>query len=125
MRRRICTWICRAAALCGFAALVMLNYSDSMRVVRNLPETIYVSEAERLPEILSSDGASAVRVDRQQAERMSDVADTLYTFRLLGLVPLKTVQVVRAGETLLVPGGNAVGITLHTAGVLVVGLGSV
>ena len=66
-------------------------------------------------------------MDVQQAERLSDVteAEQTYTFRLFGVAPLRSVRVVHTEQQYLVPGGTAVGITLHTRGVLVVGLGSV
>ena len=42
------------------------------------------------------------------------------TVRLLGVVPIKQVS-VRVEEKVLVPGGQAVGVAIRTAGVLVVG----
>lgn len=42
-------------------------------------------------------------------------------FRLLGLVPIKTVNVSVQPERRLVPGGQSVGVALNTAGVVVVG----
>ncbi len=43
------------------------------------------------------------------------------TFRLLGLVPLRTVKLSVRPERLLVPGGQSVGVAMNTGGVVVVG----
>lgn len=97
-----------------------------MMQIRALPETLYLTgEGSRFSALFTDEGAAAV--DVQQAQRLSDVTDAeqAYTFRLFGVAPLRTVRVVRTEQQYLVPGGTAVGITLHTRGVLVVGLGSV
>ena len=43
------------------------------------------------------------------------------TFRLLGLVPVKTVKVSVRPERVLIPGGQSVGVAMNTRGVVVVG----
>ena len=42
-------------------------------------------------------------------------------FKLLGIVPIKTVQVDVLPSMKLVPGGNSIGVVLHSRGVIVVG----
>ena len=125
MRKRVFRWSIQFAALCAAALLFAVNYSDRMRQIRALPETLYLTGGSGVSALFGADGGAAA-VDVQQAERLSDVTGgETYTFRFLGVVPLRTVQVVRTEQTQLVPGGSAVGITLYTRGVLVVGLGSV
>lgn len=114
----------------GIAVLLfVINYSDRMVQIRALPDTLYLTdESGRVGSLFDDAGGKGVAaVDVQQAERLSDVLEDgeAYTFRFLGVIPLRTVQVVRTDETYLTPGGCAVGITLYTRGVLVVGLGSV
>ncbi|MGN1067887.1 MAG: PDZ domain-containing protein, partial [Christensenellales bacterium] len=125
MKRRFYTILYKTAALLSISLLAAFHYSKPMCALRALPQTIRISDAQRLTEIFPASNAAALRVDAQTAERISDVSDTLYTFRLFGRIPLKTVKVVRTDDVRLIPGGSAVGITLHTAGVLLVGLGAV
>lgn len=125
LKRRFYTILYKTAALLSISLLAAFHYSKPMCALRALPQTIRISDAQRLTEIFPASNAAALRVDAQTAERISDVSDTLYTFRLFGRIPLKTVKVVRTDDVRLIPGGSAVGITLHTAGVLLVGLGAV
>ncbi len=117
---------CVGAALS--LALLLLYFSAPMRALRALPDTLYASDASdaRLLARALPPAGRAVTVGAAGGERLSDVTDaTVVTYRLFGVLPLKSVTVLRSGETLLTPGGSAVGITIHTRGVLVVGLGSV
>ena len=125
LKRRFYTILYKTAALLSISLLAAFHYSKPMCALRALPQTIRISDAQRLTEIFPASNAAALRVDAQTAERISDVSDTLYTFRLFGRIPLKTIKVVRTDDVRLIPGGSAVGITLHTAGVLLVGLGAV
>lgn len=50
-----------------------------------------------------------------------DVGEGELTFKLLGLVPLRTVKLSVRPERLLVPGGQSVGVAMTTGGVVVVG----
>lgn len=124
MKRRILCLCKKTAALAAIAFLVCLNYSDDMRKIRMLPDTLYLTETTEPSDFLPQQ-AAAVTVAAQRGDRLSDVVDTEYTFRLFGILPLRTVTLVRTEDVALIPGGQAVGITLHTAGVLVVGLGTV
>jgi len=127
LKHRIRNTCKKTAAFAAIAFLVCLNYSDDMRTVRMLPDTLYLTETtNRDLGLLPQKDTAMIAVDAQQAERLADVASDLsYTYRLFGVLPIRTVNVVRTTDTMLVPGGEAVGITLHTAGVLVVGLGTV
>lgn len=119
---RIAQWFSVGVAV----LLCFINYSERMIQIRALPETLHVTgEAGRFSRLLASEAPAAAAVDVQHAERLSDVGEELYTFRLFGVIPVRSVRVVRTERQYLVPGGDAVGITLHTRGVLVVGMGSV
>ena len=109
-----------------------------MRRVRALPGEIRVAPEARqdvlptlsLPRWLSTGAeAEAAPVSAHADERLSNVADAgeraIMQYRLFGAIPVKSVAVVRSEEVMLVPGGFAVGITIRTQGVLVVGLGTV
>jgi len=49
------------------------------------------------------------------------LGNTTVQFKLLGLVPLRTVQVDVLPPIKLIPGGNSIGVVLHSRGVIVVG----
>lgn len=126
LNRRISRYLVRFLGIGAAIFLFAVNYSEHMMQIRALPETLYLTEEDgRFSGLFTQQGATAV--DVQQAERLSDVteAEQTYTFRLFGVAPLRSVRVVHTEQQYLVPGGTAVGITLHTRGVLVVGLGSV
>ena len=119
---RIAQWFSIGVAV----LLCFINYSERMLQIRALPDTLHVTgETGRFPQLLTPEAPAAAAVDVQHAERLSDVGEELYTFRLFGVVPIRSVRVVHTERQYLVPGGVAVGITLHTRGVLVVGMGSV
>ena len=50
-----------------------------------------------------------------------EAGEATLTYRLLGLIPVKTVSVTVETERTLVPGGQSVGVALLTEGVVVVG----
>lgn len=82
----------------GIAVLLfVINYSDRMVQIRALPDTLYLTdESGRVGSLFDDAGGEGVAaVDVQQAERLSDVLEDgeAYTFRFLGVIPLRTVQV--------------------------------
>ena len=114
-------------------AICALNYTQPMRALRALPDTIRISDASEaaLPRFAESLAPwliaqqSAVPASASGDERLQDVQRSAVTYRLFGVLPLRTVETVRSESVYLVPGGTAVGITIRTQGVLVVGLGAV
>ena len=132
MSKRIAARVkkCVGVALC--AALLSLYGSEGMRQLRALPETVHVSGQEGdasplsgLSERWFAPADGVVSVSSSADERLENVASSTVTYRLFGVIPLKSVRVVRSEPVYLVPGGMAVGITIRTQGVLVVGLGTV
>lgn len=99
-----------------------------MRTVRALPDAVR-GTGENLPDAESLGrgfiaSERAVPASARTDERLASVEGRL-TYRLFGVFPLRTVRLLSGEEVRLMPGGTAVGITIHTDGVLVVGLGSV
>ena len=68
-------------------------------------------------------GAARLEVDRDDGARLSGVreGDATLTYRLLGLLPVKRVDVSVTTGRRLIPGGQSVGVAIDTAGVVVVG----
>ncbi len=111
--------------------MMALYLSAPMRALREMPAAIRLPRgaaaedtAWQRPKWLTADTV-AVPVSQRGDERLTDIDRFTRTYRLFGVVPIKTVEVLRTDEVYLVPGGAAVGITIHTRGVMVVGLGAV
>ena len=128
------------------AAILWFNFTPQVQSLRLLPEQINMVAGG----VLEWNLFFPVRVDidtpvvgaaGSRDERLADVGatpissrvslsadtvgDTRYTVKLFGVIPVKSVTVKVAPERLLIPGGQAVGIALHTEGVLVVGIAEV
>ena len=110
------------------AAILAFNYSAPMRAVRELPDEIYGSyqlNAGRWPffTVETPDGDTAA-VASDLGETLGGPAGSKIEIALFGRIPIKTIQTHPAESRMVMPGGCAVGITMHTNGLLVVGLGS-
>ena len=64
--------------------------------------------------------------DETLAEATGSGSNTSHlTIRLLGVIPVKQINIHVRDEVTLVPGGTSIGVTLHTRGALVVGITSI
>lgn len=108
----------------GAFALTAAAFSSPMRAIRSLPDTARSSSKLPGAAYTNSFFNGAQTASAQFAESLAD-ANGRITYRLFGVLPLRTVQLVSDETVLLTPGGTAVGITIRTEGVLIVGLGSV
>ena len=120
----------KAAGLLCSAALLTLYASAPMRQMRGLPDVVYAQtpESAALPEgtgWIRRTRANAIETLAGGGETLVDVAGERVVYRLFGKLPVRVVQVVQRDAVRLVPGGSAVGITIRTQGVLIVGLGTV
>ena len=109
------------------SALVLTVYfSPQVPFLRTLPGMMSVAEGEEaqfgapfplMVEVQSADASMAQTLGDLEGQPSVDRA----TISLLGLLPLKEVDIEISEELRLYPGGQAVGVALHTQGVLVVG----
>lgn len=110
-------------------ALFAINYSEPVRLIRSLPSTLHLSkDPAEDPDYLRMDKSASgmIPVTASTDEHLVHAQQSgTYTYRLFDVIPLRTITVERGDSIFLVPGGSAVGITIRTNGVLVVGLGSV
>ncbi|MDO4572151.1 MAG: SpoIVB peptidase [Clostridia bacterium] len=133
MNRKLLSAPVRILGVALSLAVAVFNYLPSMRALRELPAVIRVTDGANGAEAALDRAASrwiyfseaSVAVSAQDAERLGEVADYSRTFLLFGRIPVKTVQVLHSEDVHLAAGGQAVGITIRTDGVLVVGLGAV
>ncbi|MGN0778406.1 MAG: SpoIVB peptidase [Aristaeellaceae bacterium] len=120
------------------AMLLGLGYFSPMQeTLRTLPERIALTEGQMQVLTLGSGlslttQAGGVAVSASQDETLRDkgavelVSQTAGTSELLLSlmgIPLRKVEVEVSPEKTLIPGGQAIGVALHTQGVLVVGTG--
>ena len=80
----------------------------------NLPGSVRLDAGDTQATLRQSDGALEI-----QAGSQSGSANLV--FRLLGVLPVKTVELEVAEERRLIPGGKSVGIAIGTDGLVVVG----
>ena len=80
----------------------------------NLPGSVLLDAGDTQATLRKGEGALEI-----QAGSQSGRANLI--FRLLGVVPVKTVELEVAEERTLIPGGKSVGIAIETDGLVVVG----
>ena len=127
-----------AAALLFAAALVAACMSPPLRAFESLPDALSLkSGAQTQLEFtlpgnaeIHSDSAAVISSFDQSASSLGntvtltagdEAGEATLTYRLLGLIPVKTVSVTVETERTLIPGGQSVGVALLTEGVVVVG----
>ncbi len=104
------------------SALVMATYfSPQAQLLRTLPQTLSIARGQpaalEAPYPLTMDVASAAASSDERLDESKATA----TISLFGLFPLREVEIEIADDLRLYPGGQAVGVAMNTAGVLVVG----
>lgn len=115
-----------------------INYSPPVQLLRALPDVLRMTSGQE--HVLSLGMPLQVSVEQDGTAVLSSGDQTLsealqtsinlaptaagesrLRFSLLGLLPVKDVQVQVQEKRTLIPGGQAIGVALHTNGVLVVG----
>ena len=127
-----------AAALLLAAALAATGMSPPLRAFESLPDALFLKSGTQtelrftLPGSaeLEADSAAVISSFDQSASSLGstvtltageEAGEATLTYRLLGLIPVKTVSVTVETERTLIPGGQSVGVALLTEGVVVVG----
>ncbi len=109
------------AALLAFLILA-LNYGGTMSAVRELPDAYYAESMAELNAALDMQTRSLDGVLAASASGDETLSEKGITYRLYGFIPVKTATAHIGERIYLNPGGQAVGISIHTNGVLVVGI---
>ncbi|MGI5900643.1 MAG: SpoIVB peptidase [Christensenellales bacterium] len=122
--------------------ILALNFTPQAQSIRSLPDTVSFVKGQEisfdfvLPMTVSYEGEAA-QVLSNEGETLSDVGvkgmtltssqegKGTITLSLFGFIPVKTMTVSVLDDMVLIPGGLAVGVTLRTQGVLVVGMSPV
>ena len=123
-RRPILGWI--------LSLLVVLCWaSPQATMLRELPDRLTIAQGQQadlpggfpLSVTLKEEGAAVLSsTDESLVKLRGDTAgESTATISLLGLLPIRDVQIAVSDDLVVYPGGQAVGVALHTKGVLVVG----
>ncbi len=125
MRRRIVS--CIGFILCTL--VVCFSLSEPMRIVRELPEYSELSaiaDALEVPFSIAYQKRQVAGVSSDLSESLSDEPDVAnLDIMLFGVIPVRQIVMVKNTRTVVMPGGESVGVTLYTKGALVVGLGGI
>lgn len=122
-------------------SLILLLAGGYVYMRDQVPDFIYVEEGEEIPTIFQTRYGSLIEEEAVEAgsRNASDIpGEALHLTgdgnisgngavkcSLLGLIPLKTVEVERTSRQKVCAGGFPVGIYMETSGVLVIGTGEV
>ena len=127
-----------AAGLLLAAALAAAGMSPPLRAFESLPDALFLTSGAQTELRFTLPGSAELEAGSEAVissfdQSASDLGNTVtltageqageatLTYRLLGLIPVKTVSVTVEKERTLIPGGQSVGVALLTEGVVVVG----
>ena len=108
------------------AFLLVVYFSPQAQLLRTLPDRLSVAVGQRAvleaPFPLTVEAGEDVSAGASLDETLEESAGiSTATISFLGLLPLREVEIDISDDLRLYPGGQAVGVALHTQGVLVVG----
>ncbi len=137
MKKDFAPFLSKAFGIVLCAAILTFNYMEPLSSLRKLSEDIHVQAGTSYSLPLGSNdifsafsdddtiGVSSYE-DETLAEAIGSGGHTSHlTIRLLGVIPVKQINIHVRDEIMLVPGGTSIGVTLHTRGALVVGIASI
>ena len=112
------------------AFLLVVYFSPQAQLLRTLPARLSVAVGQQAvldaPFPLTVEAGEDVSAGASLDETLEEGAGTsTATISFLGLLPLREVEIDISDDLRLYPGGQAVGVALHTQGVLVVGLSDI
>lgn len=108
------------------ALIAALNYSPVMRLARTMPDSFFAQDVEELDLKLGSvsDSYGLRRAAMVSASKDETLGEQTVSLKLFGILNVKSVPAYIGEKCRLYPCGNAIGISILTQGVLVVGNGS-
>lgn len=101
--------------------ILTVYFSPQAQLLRSLPDTMSVSRGQAAELSLPYPFELTMTASSSTDETLGQAGTAKATISLFGLLPIREVEVEIADDLRLYPGGQAVGVALHTKGVLVVG----
>ncbi|AJA47987.1 SpoIVB peptidase [Clostridium pasteurianum DSM 525 = ATCC 6013] len=111
--------------MCSILTPIIILTLVTFMSLRNIPETIYVRQGENI------NYSSMLKVNNSDVTVLKQNTNNQFqtkvkkSVNLLGILPVKTVNLEVVPKIMVYPGGQPVGIKLNTEGVLVVGLSDI
>jgi stage IV sporulation protein B len=96
--------------IAGEAALFNVNFPLTLSIHPDLEETIKMDSS-----------LSKYALSRSVFLESLKLGTSTVQFKLLGIIPIRTVQVDVLPPVKLIPGGHSIGVVLHSRGVIIVG----
>ncbi|MBQ7866607.1 MAG: SpoIVB peptidase [Clostridia bacterium] len=116
----------RARRMTGWllsALLLLVWFSPQAQFFRSLPNRLSIAHGQ--PAVLEAPFPLTLDVSASGAQTLAEADPNAQTatatISLFGLLPLREVEIDISDDLRLYPGGQAVGVAMHTQGVLVVG----
>lgn len=115
----------RLKIICSILTSIIILTLITFMNLRDIPETIYVRQGQNVnySSILKVDNGDILTI-KQKINRQYNTT-IKKSVNLLGILPIKTVNLEIVPKIMVYPGGQPVGIKLNTEGVLVVGLSDI
>jgi len=124
--------------VCIAVLIITYCFSSQFRTIYGLPPHLRIMEGEIASFNVNFPLTLTIRSDYEQSIRAQPaiedytlsrpvfletlkLGNSTVQFKLLGIIPIRTVQVDVLPSINLVPGGNSIGVVLHSRGVIVVG----
>ena len=105
------------------ALLLLVWFSPQAQFFRSLPNRLSIAHGQ--PAALEAPFPLTLDVSASEAQALAEADPNAQTatatISLFGLLPLREVEIDISDDLRLYPGGQAVGVAMHTQGVLVVG----
>ncbi|MBP2653019.1 MAG: spoIVB 2 [Firmicutes bacterium] len=119
--------------------IVAFSFSPQFRDIYEMPLHMYVIEGEKtfisvgFPMTVSVNHNQTLKLDEPSTYALSrpvsmqtlELGKATVEFKLLGLIPIKKVEVDVLPPVILIPGGHSIGVVLHSQGIIVVGISPV
>lgn len=111
--------------ICSILTPIIILTLVTFMSLRNIPETVYVRQGESINygSILKVNNDDITVLKQNYNKEFSK--EIKRSVNLLGILPLKTINLEIVPNITVYPGGQPIGIKLNTEGVLVVGLSDV
>ena len=119
--RLSCSALIKTVAFIAAYAAVAFNFGGTMTELRSAPDAYFAESAadlyESISDSFSGGGLTAAAVNSSD----ETLANAVVEYKLFGVIPLRRVPAYLSERPKLTAGGQAVGISIYTDGILVVG----
>lgn len=103
--------------------ICIFNFTPCMKNIRSMPDAIFAEKESDIEKMFY--GANGLSFETVSSGNLNETLSEKYlTVKLFGLINIKTIPIYVGSRDYVHPCGDAIGISIHTKGLLVVGNGS-